>query len=44
MMAGVEGLFGPDGPHPFGAALRAFNRPDGSINATTTALQIAQPD
>jgi len=24
-LAGVEGLFGPDGPHPFGAALRAFN-------------------
>jgi hypothetical protein len=26
-LAGVEGLFGPDGPHPFGAALRAFKRP-----------------
>jgi len=25
-LAGVEGLFGPDGPHPFGAALRAFKR------------------
>ena len=23
-MAGVAGLFGPDGPHPFGAALRAL--------------------
>jgi hypothetical protein len=26
IMAGVAGLFGPDGPHPFGAALRAFTR------------------
>ena len=42
-LAGVAGLFGPDGPHPFGAALRALTRWDNLDRVATTRDRQLEP-